>query len=140
MSDKRIFVDTNILVYAHDADAGNKHDAAQLVLKQLWENNQGVLSTQVLQEFYVTVTAKLAKPISKSAARDVIRNYQAWSVYSPTIDDVLAASDLQEHQGFSFWDALIVIAAQRLGAVELLSEDMQPGRQIGHIRIIDPLI
>jgi predicted nucleic acid-binding protein len=68
MTDK-VFVDTNILVYAHDLDAGNKHDQAAEIVSQLWESRNGVLSTQVLQEFYVTLTRKVSSTLSKLEAR-----------------------------------------------------------------------
>ena len=72
------FVDTNILVYAHDADAGRRHDVASALVRQLWDARDGVLSTQVLQEFYVTVTRKIPKPISRKDARDLVQTYTAW--------------------------------------------------------------
>ena len=72
MSDK-VFLDANILVYAHDRDAGEKHSIALEIVKDLWEKRAGVLSNQVLQEFYVSVTKKILKPIPKSEAREIIR-------------------------------------------------------------------
>ncbi len=134
-----IFIDTNILVYAYDADAGTKHLKAQMVLRDCWETESGAISTQVLQEFYVTVTRKLSKTVSPQAAREVIQTYRAWPIYQPTIEDVISASELEELHHLSFWDALIVIAAQMSGATTLMSEDLQDGRQIGSLKIINPL-
>jgi predicted nucleic acid-binding protein len=132
------FIDTNIVVYAYDADAGIKHTRAQTVLQDCWETESGVVSTQVIQEFYVTVTRKLAKPLSAPKARDVIAAYRPWPVYQPTIEDILAASALERQHRLSFWDALIVTAAQMSGATSLITEDLQDGRQIGSVKIINP--
>ena len=79
MSDK-IFLDANILVYAHDKDSGKKHDTALAIIKDTWEKRTGVLSNQVLQEFYVSVTRKINNPIAKSEARDILRAYSCWSI------------------------------------------------------------
>lgn len=132
------FIDTNVLVYAYDADADDKNKKAGVVLRNCWETESGVLSIQVLQEFYVTVTRKLSKAVSKQAAREVIQTYEAWPVYRPTVEDIIAASELEEQHSLSFWDALIVIAAQKSGASTLVSEDLQDGRQIGPLKITNP--
>ncbi len=133
------FVDTSVLVYAYDADAGVKHVKAQKVLRDCWETESGCISTQVLQEFYVTVTRKLSKTVSPKSAREVIQTYRAWPVYRPTIEDVISASELQERHSLSFWNALIIISAQTSGATILMTEDLQDGRQIGSLKIINPL-
>ena len=75
----RVFVDTNILVYAHDADAGPKQKIAASRIKVLWKERLGRISTQVLQEFYVTVTHKLGKPLARSVAREIVRDYSDWA-------------------------------------------------------------
>ncbi len=134
----QVFIDTNILVYAYDADSGNKHSRARELLRNCWEEETGVLSTQVLQEFYVTTTRKLPKPLALKSARDIIATYRAWTVYQPSIEDVLTASELSEKQQLSFWDALIVIAAQLSGASTLYSEDLQHGQHIGSVKIVNP--
>ena len=138
MNDDRVFVDTNVLVYSYDADAGQKHDTARSVLVDLWGSRTGAVSTQVLQEFYVTVTRKLPKPLAKRAARDVIDTYRAWPVHRPGVDDVIMASELEERHQLSFWDALVIVSAQRAGARTLLSEDLQGGRRIGELVIVNP--
>ena len=140
MNDDRIFVDTNVLVYSYDTDAGQKHDTARSVLMDLWGSRTGAVSTQVLQEFYVTVTRKLPKPLATRAAREVIATYRAWPVHRPGVDDVIAASELEEHHHLSFWDALVIVSAQRSGARTLLSEDLQDGRRIGELVIINPFV
>ncbi len=138
MSDDLTFVDTNVLVYAYDADAGNRHDAAQAILVELWNGRTGAASTQVLQEFYVTVTRKLSTPVARQTAREIMSTYRAWPIHRPEIADVIAASELEEHHSLSFWDALVVTSAQRVGAHTLLSEDLQDGRRIGELVIVNP--
>jgi len=76
----RIFVDTNILIYAHDLDAGPRHDIAASAIEELWENENGVMSTQVLQEFYVNITRKIKTPLSRAHARGIIENYLSWHI------------------------------------------------------------
>jgi predicted nucleic acid-binding protein len=132
------FIDTNILVYAYDGDAGDKHLKAQSLLKECWEKASGTLSTQVLQEFYVTVTQKLPLTVAATTARKVIETYRAWEVYQPTTDDIIEASELQQKYKLSFWDSLIVVAAQKSGAAQLFSEDLQHGQQIGSLKIVNP--
>jgi len=126
MSDK-IFVDTNILVYAHDRDAGEKCEASRSLLRELWGARCGVISTQVLQEFYVNVTRKIGKPISLADARGVLDAYSTWQVESVLPSDVLRASELQQRYRVSFWDALIVVAAAKGGADVLMTEDLNMG-------------
>ena len=133
-----IFVDTNVLVYEFDADAGLKFERAQSILKD-WRNNQsGLLSTQVLQEFYVTVTKKLTKKVNKQAARNIVQVYKAWSVRSITAEDIIDASEFEEQNQTSFWDSLIITIAQKTGAETLYSEDMQGGKKFGSLTIVNP--
>lgn len=134
-----VFVDTNILVYAHDADAGVKRERAIETLRALWENDNGRLSVQVLQEFYVNATQKLATRIARSTAREVVSTYATW-VYKPTtVDTMLRATDIAELAQISFWDALVVAAAEEVGATLLYSEDFNTGHSIAGIRIVNPL-
>lgn len=132
------FVDTNILVYAHDTSAGDKHTKAKATLQDCWKKESGFISTQVLQEFYVTVTRKLTKVLPKVKAREIIQDYTAWPVYQPTAEDIISASELEEKYQLSFWDALIVVTAQNSGTRILFSEDLQDGRQIGKIKVVNP--
>ena len=111
------FVDTNILVYAYDLTAGNKHRLAKELVGSLWEEYSGCLSVQVLQEFYVTITRKVPKPLAPEKAAEIIQDLLAWKVYAPQAGDVLAAINLQRRYTLSFWDAMIVQKArQRLAA------------------------
>ena len=139
MSDK-VFVDTNILIYAHDKNAGIKRDKAVAVLLDLWNTKRGALSTQVLQEFYVNVTRKIADPIGKQVARDIIERYAVWSVVTIDPNLVLRASRIEEDHQLSFWDALIVAAAEKAEATTILSEDLNSGQRIGTVRIENPLL
>lgn len=139
MSD-RIFVDTNILVYAHDLSSGDRHAKASAVIESLWEAGTGVISTQVLQEFYVTVTRKIKNPLKSAEAREIIRNYLAWPVQVNDPETTIRTSEIEEKNCLSFWDALIVAAALRLQAKKIISEDLNHGQIIEGILIENPLL
>jgi predicted nucleic acid-binding protein len=135
-----VFVDTNIVVYAHDADAGVKRERAIETLRELWEADTGRLSVEVLQEFYVNVTRKLATRVARSTAREVVGTYGAWVREPTTAETVLRATDIAELTQVSFWDALIVAAAEQAGAALLLSEDLNAGHSIAGIKVVNPLL
>jgi len=132
------FVDTNVLVYAHDRSETRKQRVAEALIGDLWRSRTGSLSTQVLQEFYVVATRKFDPPMSRRAAREVVALYGEWSIVQVDVALVLSASQLVERHKLSFWDALIVEAARRSGATRLVTEDLQPGRRIGGVRIENP--
>ena len=134
----REFVDTNVLVYAIDSSAGLKQTAATALLERLWTSGTGCLSVQVLQEFFVTVTRRVARPLSIAEAADRIQEFAAWRVFSPTVDDVLAAINLQRHSRLSFWDAMVVQAAAESGCDTLWTEDLNDGQAIRGVRIRNP--
>ncbi len=134
-----VFVDTNILIYAHDVDAGAKRERAVEKLRQLWESDTGRLSVQVLQEFYVNVTQKLATPVSRSTAREVVTTYGAWVREATTAETVVRATNIAEMAQLSFWDALIVASAEQTGAAQLYSEDLNAGQTIAGVAIVNPL-
>ncbi|MGH3926222.1 MAG: PIN domain-containing protein [Pseudonocardiaceae bacterium] len=90
------FVDTNVLLYAYDRNAGDKHEVAKTLLGRLWKARNGSLSTQVLQEFYVNVTRKLTDPLSREAAREAVRAYARWPVQRVGVVEIIEASHLQE--------------------------------------------
>jgi predicted nucleic acid-binding protein len=133
------FIDTNILVYAYDADAGRKHQLARQVLEECWQSDSGAISTQILQEFYVTVTKKLPTSLPKQKAREVIETYHVWPVYRPTEFDIVAASEFEEKHQILFWDALVILAAQKSHANVLYTEDLNDGWNIEGLKIINPL-
>jgi predicted nucleic acid-binding protein len=123
----KAFVDSNVLIYGHDADAGRKRDVAKGLLRDLWLTRTGVLSTQVLHEFYINVTREIRTPLSKVEARRVVGTYLPWCL-APEAGDVNEAFRIEDEAGISFWDALIVAAAARSGATRVLSEDLNPGQ------------
>jgi predicted nucleic acid-binding protein len=134
-----VFVDSNILIYAHDFDAGVRQQRAADCLKGLWEARSGRLSTQVLQEFYVNVTQKIKSPLNKSAAREVVRNYTPWVHSLITPGTVIRASEIGEAWRLSFWDSMILAAAEQNQATRLFSEDLNHGEIIAGIKIVNPL-
>jgi predicted nucleic acid-binding protein len=134
----KTFVDSNVLIYAHDLDAGARQARAAERLAELWETGQGRLSTQVLQEFYVNATQKIKAPLSRVAAREVIRNYTPWVEAWITPGTVLRASEISDIWQLSFWDGMIVAAAEQCGAGELLTEDLNHGGTIAGVRIVNP--
>lgn len=138
MTGEPTFVDTNVLVYAYDADAGPKHRSARSKVQALWQNESGLMSTQVLQEFYVSVTRKLSRPLPRRTAREVVATYRAWPVHRPDVDDIAAASELEERRQLSFWDALIIVSARRSGARSLLTEDLQDGQWFDGLEVVSP--
>ncbi len=138
MNEDRIFVDTNVLVYAHDVDAGQKHQIAQGLLVELWNNRTGVLSVQVFQEFYITVTRKLIHPLSAKETRNIIQNYLNWHIEVNDSLSVLNASRIEENYRISFWDALIVAAASKAKVSKILTEDLKSGQVMEGILIENP--
>ena len=137
MSDK-VFVDTNVLIYAHDIDASTKHQTARSVLEELWSSRCGVISSQVLQEFYVNVTRKIPTPLKRSQARAIIASYATWQVETIGPSEIHSASELEERNQLSFWDALIVTSAISGGASKILTEDLNAGQRIGGVLIENP--
>ena len=136
----RTFVDTNVLIYAHDLDAGPKHEIASARLLELWASRQGFISAQVLQEFYVNVTRKIARPISRKVARDVLKAYAPWCSGNLRPEDIVKASALEERHRISFWDALIVVSAVLGGAARILSEDLNSGQLIEGVVVENPFV
>jgi predicted nucleic acid-binding protein len=140
MSVDRTFVDTNIIVYAYDRSAGSKHELAREVLIDLWKSGLGVVSTQVIQEFFVTVTRKLPKPMESPIAREVVKDLLKWN--HVTIDGpmILSAIDLHKDHRYSFWDSLIVTAALHAECTLLLSEDLASGHTVAGVVIKNPFV
>jgi len=134
-----VFVDTNILIYAHDADAGSKQARAAAALRELWDSGAGRLSVQVLQEFFVNATRKLATPVAHVSAREVVSCYGAWIREPTTADTVTRAIDVAALAQISFWDALIVASAEQAQATQIYSEDLNASQTIAGIKIINPL-
>ncbi len=139
MSDRTLyFVDTNVLIYAHDKSAGAKHEQAKSLVQDLWQEHAGSLSIQVLQEFYVNVTRKIARPMTPETAAKIIAELATWQVHRPDASDVLEAIRLQTHLQLSFWDAMILTSARRLGCATLWSEDLNHGQRYEGVTVINP--
>jgi predicted nucleic acid-binding protein len=136
----KVFVDTNVLVHWRDASEPDKQEQALAWLSGLWERRTGRLSFQVLQEFYVTVTAKLALSLSPELARLNVRQLLAWKPV--IVDDRLLeeAWRLQDRYRFPWWDALLVAAAQISACRYLLSEDFQDGIEMGDLKVVNPFL
>jgi predicted nucleic acid-binding protein len=134
----RCFVDTNVLVYAHDGHAGQKHVAAASLVERLWEERAGVLSTQVLQELYVSLRKSSRRPLPRGQAQEIVSDYLRWNVIVNTGSSLLAAMKLEERYRLSFWDALIVQAATAAGVATLFSEDLSHGQAYGPVRVVNP--
>jgi len=138
MADK-YFVDTNILIYAHDRSAGVKHELARQLMEQLWQSGQGVLSTQVLQELCINLRLRVAKPIPVDEVRGLIRDYMSWEIVVNGPEAVMQALEIEVRYKASFWDALILQAAEQAGAAVLYSEDLAGKQSYGTVRVVNPL-
>lgn len=133
-----VFVDTNVFVYLFDSDEPDKQDEARKLLGRLSRDATIVVSTQVLQEFYVAVTRKLAEPLTPRQALDATRGLAAYHAVQVDPPMIFAAIQLHEEETTSFWDALIIRAALESGCELLFSEDMQHGRRFGNLRVENP--
>jgi len=132
----RSFIDTNVLIYADSADAGDKQSRASALVAQCLRDGAGVISTQVLHEFVNAAVRKLALPLELVRAR--VRLYSRFETVGASPAAVLDALDLHALHKISFWDALILQAARQSGCVQLLTEDLQAGAVIGGVHIVNP--
>jgi predicted nucleic acid-binding protein len=138
MTDK-VFLDTNILVYAHEEIPGIKHERANALVEKLWETGTGVLSTQVIQELCFNLRRRAAQPWTVDETQSLVEDYKDWQIVVNTPDSVIAALDIEARYKISFWDALIIQAAEISGASILYSEDLSDGQTYGSVRVINPL-
>jgi predicted nucleic acid-binding protein len=127
------------LIYAHDSQAESKHEIAKSVLSDLWTHRTGVLSVQVLQEFYVNVTRKISVPLPRSAARLITNSYSIWCIET-TSAEISSAFRIEDESNIGFWDALIVAVAVKSGATRILSEDLNSGQVISGVKIENPFV
>lgn len=134
------FVDTNILVYAYDRSAGTKFVTANKLLQWLWKNKNGCLSIQVLQEFTYTITRKAKTPLSEDVTKQIVSEYAQWRVFSPHVEDICLAIDIQQRYQLAFWDSLIIHSASSLGCQILWSEDLNPGQQYVNVEVKNPFL
>ncbi len=137
---EKFFVDTNILIYAHDRHAGNKHERARQLIESLWTSGQGVLSTQVLQELCVNLRRKVARPLAVDEIRALIDDYTSWEIVVNSAQAVVQALEIEVRYKTSFWDALILQAAEQSGAAILYSEDLAANQSYGAVRVVNPLV
>jgi predicted nucleic acid-binding protein len=136
----KVFVDTNIVLYALDRTAGVKHQRARQIMEELWNAGSGVLSTQVLQELCINLGRKTGKAFSLDDRRRVVENYSKWETVVNTAESILRALDIEARYRISFWDALILQAAERAGCALVYSEDMAHGQRYGSMQVVNPLI
>jgi predicted nucleic acid-binding protein len=139
MSDK-FFVDTNVLIYAHDRSSGMKHDRARKLIERLWLSGQGVLSTQVLQELCINLRRRVGRPLPMEEVRRILQDYLSWEIVINTPNSVLQALDIEVQYKTSFWDALVLQAAESSGAAILYSEDLAAGQKYGSVQVVNPLL
>ena len=136
----KVFVDTNILVYARDASETKKQEQAKQWMAYLWQSRLGRLSYQSCNEYYVVTTQRLKPGLSRKAAQDDIKAFEAWNplpIDRPVIEN---AWRIQERYQFSWWDSLILSAAQIQGCKYLLSEDLQHEQMINDVQVINPFL
>lgn len=136
----KAFIDTNILVYSRDKSEADKQAVALQWLTVLWQQRSGRLSFQTLNEFYVTVTQRLKPGLSRTDAQADIRSLLLWNPVAVDATVMENAWLIQERYGFSWWDSLILSAAQTQDCTYVLSEDMQHGQQVGNLTIINPFL
>lgn len=137
---EKYFVDTNILIYAHDRSSGLKHDRARQLIEHLWITGQGVLSTQVLQELCVNLRRKVVHPFPVDEIKRLVQDYQSWEIVINTPASVVQALEIEVRYKTSFWDALVLQAAESCGAAVLYSEVLATGQRYGTVQVINPLL
>ena len=132
------FCDTNVIVYAYDVTAGTRREFARQLLDRLWTDGVGAASVQVLQELFVTLTRKIARPVDVATARGITVDLATWRIICPTEADVLAAIDATARWRISFWDAMIITAAQAAGAAVVWSEDLNADQAFDGLTVRNP--
>ena len=135
---ERVFLDTDVLLAAHDLDAGERRAIADHVVRQLWEDQTGMLSVLVLHEFYTALVSGPASPVPRRAARELVDAYSVWPLVSLDPADLLAASEIEERHRLSIRDAMILSAARKSRATLLLSSYIAPARHITGLEIRNP--
>jgi predicted nucleic acid-binding protein len=132
------FVDTNVLLYAYDGSAGDRHAAALELVRRLGSSRRGAISIQVLQEFYVNAARPGVAPNGPEGAAEYLEALARWPVHSPLPGDVVAAARIARERQLSFWDAMIVRSAEQMGCQTLWTEDLNSGQVINSVRIANP--
>lgn len=139
-ADRREFIDSNVLVYAHSRASADKRERASALVDGLWDSETGCLSIQVLQEFFVTVTKKVPQPLSIAEASEVLQAYSRWTIHSCGPSDLLSAIDIQERSHISFWDAMVIQSARRLGCRVVWTEDLSHGQTYAGVLVRNPFL
>ncbi len=134
----KVFLDTNILVYAHDNVVPNKREIAACLVTRLWREGSGVLSVQVLQELYVALTKRAAIAMDPEEVENILQDYLTWKIVINDATAVMDAIQIQRRYHISFWDALIVKAANQSGAKILYSEDLNHEQVYGEVKVLNP--
>ena len=137
---ERVFVDTSVLLYAHDQDAAEKRAIAEHVIRSLWTDRCGVSSVQVLEEFYTAFTSRVTSASAKRVARELVEVYSAWRIATLDADDLLTACDHADRFQVKLRDATILVAAKKLRASVVLSDSMHHGWHIGGLEIRNPFV
>jgi predicted nucleic acid-binding protein len=132
------FCDTNVLVYAYDLSAGAKRQQAMHLVSRLWDARAGILSVQVLQELFVSLTRKVPQRLPAFEARQIVSDLASWRVFAPDAEDVLEAIDGSTRWQISFWDAMVVTAARRAGADAIWSEDLNDRQRYDGVEVRNP--
>ena len=136
----KVFVDTNVLIYAYDIVAALVFTPCLEILHTLWKTKSGIISIQVMQEFFVNVTRKIPRPLSVAKSKGILQAYLAWEIPPTQADTVLLAVDIMARHQLSFWDAMIIASATKGGAKTLLSEDMNHDQLIEGVRVLSPFM
>lgn len=140
MPGDKVFLDTNIIIYAYDLSAGRKREVARKIMADLWDSGRGLLSTQVLQEFFVSATRKISKPLDLKVAKDIVSDLLRWDLIVNNGESILEAIEIHSRHNYSFWDSMIIQAAINGGASLLISEDLSDGKTIHGVTIKNPFI
>lgn len=138
MQGAKVFLDTNIIIYAYDISAGEKHEIARQIVSDLWTSGLGLVSTQVLQEYFVNVTTKIQKPLNIGLAKEIVKDFLKWDVVVNDGESIMNSIDIHLEYHYSFWDSLIIEAAVSGGAELLLSEDLSHGQIIDTLIVENP--
>ena len=138
MPEDKVFLDTNIIIYAYDLTAGEKHKIAKKIVLDLWNSGLGIISAQVLQEFFVIATQKIPKPMDIKLAKEIMRDLLKWNVVVNDGESILEAVNILLRYHYSFWDSMIIEAAVKSGAGMLLTEDLSDGQIISGVIIKNP--
>ncbi|MEW6456590.1 MAG: PIN domain-containing protein [Acidobacteriota bacterium] len=140
MPGDKVFLDTNIIIYAYDVSAEKKHETAKKIVVDLWDSGLGILSTQVLQEFFVSITKNISKPLNVKFARGIVSDLLRWDVVVNDGQSLLEAIEIHSKYKYSFWDSMVIQAAIKGGAAFLLSEDLSGEQIIGGVKIKNPFV